>query len=59
MEVPDKHVDRVKELVKKTWEEPVIIPANGYGSSLRVEDGARQFVQEIELKVGQRWSDFG
>jgi len=58
-EVPDRHVDQVKALIKKTWEEPVIIPANGYGSSLRIEDGARQFVMPIELKVGDRWSDFG
>jgi DNA polymerase I-like protein with 3'-5' exonuclease and polymerase domains/uracil-DNA glycosylase len=59
MEVPDRHVERVKELVKTVWEEPVIIPANGYGSSLRVEDGARKFVQGIDLKVGERWADFG
>ncbi len=59
MEVPNKHIDRVKDLVKRTWEEPVIIPANGWGTSLRVEDGARQFVMPIDLKVGERWSDFG
>jgi len=59
MEVPDRHVDLVKALVKTTWEEPVIIPANGWGTSTRVEDGARQFVMPIDLKVGERWSDFG
>lgn len=59
MEAPDRHVDRVKRLVKTTWEEPVVIPANGWGTSVRVEDGARQFVMPIDLKVGERWSDFG
>lgn len=59
MNVPNRHVDRVQELVKTTWEEPVIVPANGYGSSLRVEDGARSFVMPIELKVKERWGDFG
>jgi DNA polymerase-1 len=59
MEVPDRHVDSVKALVKTTWEEPVVIPANGWGTSVRVEDGARQFVMPIELKVGERWSAFG
>lgn len=59
IEVPDRHVERVKALVKKTWEEPVVIPARGWGSSLRVEDGARQFVMPIDLKIGERWSDFG
>jgi DNA polymerase-1 len=59
MEVPDRHVDQVCELVDKTWEEPVIIPANGWGSSLKIEDGARSFRMPIDRKVGQRWSDFG
>jgi len=59
LEVPERHVEHVSALVKTTWEEPVIIPANGYGSSLRVEDGARKFVMPIDLKIGQRWSDFG
>ena len=59
MEVPDRHVDRVKALVKATWEEPVVIPAKGFGSSLRIEDGARSFVMPIDLKLGERWSDFG
>lgn len=59
MKVPDEKVDDVKALVKSTWEEPVIVPASGYGSSSRVEEGARQFVMPIDLKVGQRWSDFG
>lgn len=59
MEVPDRHVDRVKALVKTTWEEPVVVPAHGFGSSLKVEDGARRFVMPIDLKIGERWSDFG
>jgi uracil-DNA glycosylase family 4 len=59
VEVPERHVDRVKALVKKTWEEPVVIPANGWGSSTRLEDGARSFVMPIDLKIGERWSDFG
>lgn len=59
LEAPDRHVERVSALVKTTWEEPVVIPANGYGSSLRVEEGARAFVMPIDLKIGQRWSDFG
>lgn len=58
-EVPDRYVDDVKTMIKKTWEEPVIIPADGYGSSLRVEDGARHFIMPIDLKAAQRWSDFG
>jgi hypothetical protein len=58
-EVPDRYVDDVKTLIRKTWEEPVIIPADGYGSSLRVEDGARHFIMPIDLKAAQRWSDFG
>lgn len=57
MEVPDRYVQRVRKLVKRVWDEPVTIPANGWGSSLRVEDGARQFVMPIDLKVGERWSD--
>ncbi len=59
LEVPVKRVDSVKAMIKCTWEEPVIIPANGYGSSTRVEDGARHFVLPIDLKEGERWSDFG
>jgi DNA polymerase I-like protein with 3'-5' exonuclease and polymerase domains len=59
MEVPDRHVDRVKSLVKEMWEEPVIIPSSGWGSSLRAEDGARSFRMPIDLKDGERWSDFG
>lgn len=59
IEVPDRHVEQVQALVKTVWEEPVIIPANGFGTSLRVEDGARKFVQAIDLKIGERWSDFG
>jgi uracil-DNA glycosylase family 4 len=59
MEVPEKHVERVRALVEATWKDPVVIPANGYGSSLRVEEGARKFVMPIDLKVGERWSDFG
>lgn len=59
MEVPDRHVESVQTLVKRTWAAPVTIPSNGWGSSLRVEDGARQFVMPIDLKVGERWSDFG
>lgn len=59
MEVPERYVESVRRLVQETWEEPVIIPANGYGTSLRVEDGAREFVMPIDLKIGGRWSDFG
>jgi len=59
MEVPERYVERVRALVEKTWEEPVIIPANGYGTSLRVEDGARHFRMPVDLKIGERWSDFG
>ncbi len=68
LEVPERYAylddkgkpaGKVPELIKKTWEEPVIIPANGYGSSTRVEDGARHFVLPIDLKLGQRWADFG
>lgn len=59
LEVPDRHVDRAQTLVKDVWAEPVVIPANGFGSSLRVEDGARSFVMPIDCKVGKRWSDFG
>lgn len=59
LEVPNRHVDRVKAIVKKTWDEPVVVPVDGYGTSLRLEDGARSFVMPIDLKVGQRWSDFG
>lgn len=59
MQVPDERVDEVGALVDETWAEPVIIPADGYGSSMRVEDGARRFVMPIDRKVGQRWSDFG
>jgi len=59
LEVPERHVERVCDLVKTTWAEPVVIPANGWGSSTRVEDGARHFVMPIYLKVGGRWSDFG
>lgn len=59
MEIKENHVDDVKTLVKEIWDKPVIIPADGWGSSLRVEDGARPFVQPIDLKVGERWSDFG
>jgi uracil-DNA glycosylase family 4 len=59
LEVPDRHVERVSALVKATWEEPVVIPANGWGTSTRVEDGARAFVMPIDLKVGERWSSFG
>jgi DNA polymerase I-like protein with 3'-5' exonuclease and polymerase domains len=56
---PDRHVEKVRALIKSAWEEPVVIPANGWGSSTRVEDGARSFVMPTDLKVGQRWSDFG
>lgn len=59
LEVPDRYVERVKDLVARTWQEPVVIPASGWGSSTRVEDGARQFIQPIDLKIGERWSDFG
>ena len=59
MEVPDRHVERVNKIVDDTWKEPVIIPARGWGSSLRIEDGARHFVMPIDRKNGQRWSDFG
>jgi uracil-DNA glycosylase family 4 len=59
MEVPDRHVERVQRLVQRTWDEPIVIPANGYETSLRVEDGARSFVMPIDLKIGERWSDFG
>jgi DNA polymerase len=75
MEIPDKYVERVAGkavlddkgkikkyeggLINKVWSEPVIIPADGFGSSQRVEDGARHFILPIDLKVGQRWSDFG
>jgi len=59
MEVPERHVERVKGLVQATWNEPVVVPANGFGSSTRIEDGARQFVMPIDLKIGDRWSSFG
>lgn len=59
MEVPERYVERVRGLVKRTWEEPIVIPANGYGTSTRVEDGAQSFVMPIDLKIGERWSDFG
>lgn len=59
MVAPDRHVDGVRELVRKTWREPVVIPSAGWGSSTKIEDGARQFVMPIEDKVGQRWSEFG
>ena len=72
-EVPDKHVDkmagpevekdgkkkRVGGLLSEVWAEPVVIPANGYGSSMRIEDGARSFIMPIDKKIGERWSDFG
>ena len=60
MQVPDRHVDRVYNLVKEVWAEPVTVPAGGrWGGSLKLEDGARQFVMPIDVKKGQRWSDFG
>ena len=59
IEAPDRHVEAVRALVRRTWAEPVTIPADGWGSSVRVEDGARRFVMPIEDKVGKRWSDFG
>lgn len=60
MQVPDRHVDRVYNLVKEMWAEPVTVPAGGrWGGSLKLEDGARQFVMPIDVKKGQRWSDFG
>jgi uracil-DNA glycosylase family 4 len=59
MEVPERYVERVRKLVKRTWDEPIVIPANGWGSSLRAKDGAREFIMPIDLKVGERWSDFG
>ena len=59
LEVPERHVEHVRALVKEAWAEPVIIPTNGWGSSTRVEDGARSFVMPIDLKIGDRWSDFG
>jgi DNA polymerase-1 len=59
MEVPDRHDERVKALVEETWKEPVIIPAKGWGSSLKIEDGARSFVMPIDLKVKESWGDFG
>lgn len=59
MEVRNDHVDEVEDLVRRTWAKKVIIPAHGYGSSRRIEDGARAFVMPIDLKKGQRWSDFG
>jgi uracil-DNA glycosylase family 4 len=58
IEVPKKKVDVVQELVASVWKEPVVVPAGGrYGGSLK--EGARSFVMPIDLKVGQRWSDFG
>jgi DNA polymerase I-like protein with 3'-5' exonuclease and polymerase domains len=59
LEVPEKQVEKVRALVKTVWDEPVVIPAAGFGTSTRIEDGARQFVMPIDLKVGERWSDFG
>jgi len=57
-EVPERHVERVKELVTETWLEPIIVPAGGrFGGSLKLEEGARQFQMPIELKCKDRWSD--
>lgn len=68
LEVPEKYAyldDKGKpageaiEMIKRVWDEPITIPADGYGTSMRVEDGARRFVLPIDLKLGQRWADFG
>ena len=58
IETPEKKVEAVQGLIKRTWEEPIIVPANGrFGGSLRLEEGARSFVMPIDLKVQERWSD--
>lgn len=58
IETPEKKIDAVQALIKRTWEEPVIVPAGGrYGGSLDLNVGARSFVMPIDLKCKERWSD--
>lgn len=58
IEAPKRHVEQVQELVRRTWLEPVVVPAGGaYGGSLKLEEGARQFVMPIDQKCKERWSD--
>lgn len=45
IEVPEPHVDKVKSLIKESWDEPIETP----GGLMHLP---------IDLKVGQRWSDF-
>ena len=46
-ETPHRHVEKMKDLLKEVWAEPVVLPSNG-----------RSFVLPIDLKTGGRWSDF-
>ena len=58
IEAPKKHVDAVAQLVKSTWEVPVVVPAGGvFGGSLDEAQGARRFVMPIDQKCKERWSD--
>jgi DNA polymerase I-like protein with 3'-5' exonuclease and polymerase domains len=47
-EVPLGAVSKMEKLIREQWAEPVKIPHNGLS-----------FVQAIDYKVGERWSDFG
>lgn len=58
IETPERHVERVKQIITDVWAVPVVVPAGGqYGGSLKLEEGARSFVMPIELKCKDRWSD--
>ena len=47
-ETPHRHVERLKRLLTDVWAEPVTLKSNGVS-----------FVLPIDMKEGQRWSDFG
>lgn len=46
-DVPERRVDDVCGILKEVWAKPVDIPTNG-----------RTMVMPIDMKVGERWSDF-
>lgn len=47
VETPVDESVLVQSLIKEQWEEPIIVPHNGIS-----------FVQKIDQKEGERWSDF-
>jgi DNA polymerase I-like protein with 3'-5' exonuclease and polymerase domains len=58
IETPEQHVDRVQQIIAGVWARPIIVPAAGrHGGSLKLEEGAREFVMPIEFKCKDRWSD--